>query len=381
MCVVAVALLTTVAACSSGTDSAQPAPQSPVVQVSVSSCGKGWSDGPAGARDIAVHNTDSRPGSVDLIDPRSDAVYAEVEPLAAGTTETLHVDLGAGHYAFRCAMEDEPMVTGSTFTLAGSHRGDTPAVRAVDQGDLVPATQAYEKYVIGRLPHLLALARALRSDIAGNDLAGARRDWAPAQLSYLSLGAAYSAFGDLDADIDARADGLPKGVRDPAWHGLRRIEYGLWHGQSAARLTPLSDALVRDVAALRRQFPQAQLDPLEIAIRAHEITEDAVEFTLTSRDDYGSHVALSAVREDVGATRTVLRMVRPVLAPRFAGMDGLAAQLTRTDNDIEATRHGGRWPALNELPRATRERINADVSELAEQLAPVASILEPRRTQ
>jgi iron uptake system component EfeO len=351
------------------------------VSVSVSACGHGWTSGKAGAQEFVLHNTDTRTGQVDLIGASSGAVYAEVEPLAEGTTTTLRATLGAGRYAFRCSMEDEPSVLGAPVTLSGSAKGDTPAVVAVSQGDLLAPAKAYEKYVSARLPGLLQLTTVLRADLARGDLAAARQDWLPAHLAYQRLGAAYNAFGDVDADLNGRADGLPHGVHDPSWHGFHRIEYGLWHGEKAASLRLLGDRLVNDVRGLVHDFASAQVDPLDIGIRAHEITEDAVGFALTGRDDYGSHSALATVRADIDGTREVLRIVRPLLAPRFRAIKGADAQLDRSASDIDALRRpDGTWPPLTALDRAVRERINSDISQLAEDLAPVATILEPRRT-
>jgi iron uptake system component EfeO len=356
---------TALSACAA--DSPHTAAGPPSVQVSVSACGKGWTGGRAGAIRLVLQNTDSRPGGADLIDARTGAVYVEVEPLAPGTTDSVSAQLGAGRYAIRCYLEDEPAVTGPTVELTGTARGGTPAVAPVSQGDLIAATQSYQRYVEQRLPGLLAAVTRLREDIAANHLAAARRHWLPAHVDYLELGAAYSAFGDLDAAIDARADGLPLGVHDPSWTGLHRIEYGLWHDESAARLAPVATRLVGAVRRLRAAFPHAQLDPAEIAIRAHEITEDALEFALTGRDDYGGHSSVATVRADLAATRTVLGLVRPLLAPRYRALPALDAWLRRTAVDLTGKPAG-------------HERIDSDVSQLAELLAPVASVLEPRRT-
>jgi iron uptake system component EfeO len=350
------------------------------VQVSVGACGRGWTAGSAGPQQFVLHNVDTRAGDVDLIDSTSGAVYAEVEPLAPGTSTALQADLGSGRYAFRCAMEDEAAVTGPTVVVAGHVEGATPGVRPVSQGDLVDATKAYQRYVEARLPGLVALVRRLTADLSAGDLSAARRDWLPAHLAYVRLGAAYDAFGDLDADIDARADGRPGGVRDPSWRGFHRIEYGLWHGQPAGTLAPVGTDLVTAVRSLERRFPHAQIDPLDIAIRAHEITEDALEFPLTGRDDYGSHSTLATVRADLDGTRAVLGVIRSLLSTRYPGVAHLDAQLDRSARDVDATRRGRWWPAPGSLDRATRERIDGDVAELAELLAPVASILEPRRT-
>jgi iron uptake system component EfeO len=350
------------------------------VDVSVSACGRGWASGPAGEQMFVLHNTDTRAGEVDLVDPATGAVYAEVDVLGPAATTTLHADLGAGRYAFRCAMEDEAAVTGAVVVLRGAARGDTPAVRPVSQSDLVAAATDYEGYVEAKLPDLLRLVQRLRGDITKGDLSLARRDWLPAHLAYLLLGAAYGAFGAADERIDGLPDGLPGGVHDPSWRGLHRIEFGLWHGQAAGALLPAAADVVHSVHTLIHRFPTEQIDPLDIGIRAHEITEDAIRFALSGRDDYGSHSTLATVRADLAATRVVLGFVDPMLAPRYRERPVLDDQLALTAADVDRLRTRTGWPALDALSRAERERLDADVSQLAEDLAPVATILEPRRT-
>ena len=106
----------------------------------------------AGAAQITLHNTDSRPGEAQLITPSTGAVFADVEPIGPGTSTSVDVDLAAGAYAWRCLMEDEAAVTGPTVQLRGSSRHATPGVRPVPQADLVAPTQTYERYVSARLP-------------------------------------------------------------------------------------------------------------------------------------------------------------------------------------------------------------------------------------
>ncbi len=99
-----------------------------------------------------------------------------------------------------------------------------------------PASQ-YHDYVAAGLNTLVGQAGALAADVRGGNLGAARTAWLTAHLTYERLGAAYDAFGDFDQEIDGRPDGLAGGVNTPQWTGFYRLEYGLWHGQSAAQLT------------------------------------------------------------------------------------------------------------------------------------------------
>jgi iron uptake system component EfeO len=253
-------------------------------------------------------------------------------------------------------------------------------VAAVTQNDLVPYVLKYEAYVTARLPQLRTQVAALRGAIDAGDLAAARTAWLPAHLTYEQLGAAYGAFGDADNEINGTADGLPHGVQDSGFTGFHRIEYGLWHGESAASLTAPANGLLAAVTALGPQFARAQIDPLEVSIRAHEITENALEFELTGRTDYGSHSNLATIDANLAGTREVLTVLQPLLAPRYPALPRATAELAQTEAQLAATEHAGDYPPLSSLSQPQRERLDSDLSELTELLAPVAAILEPRRT-
>jgi len=359
---------------SSGSDhGAEPAPE---ITVSVSGCGTGWTGPHAGQQSFVLHDTDTRDGEVFLTEADTGAVLAYVDPIGYGTTATMRVDLGSGRYAFECAMTDEDVVTGPAVTVPGHAKGGAVAVRAVSEADLIGPTLQYERYVKTQLRGLAAAVTTLRSDVAGGRLAAARTDWLAAHLNYERLGAAYDAFGELDGKINGTAAGLPKGVDDPHFTGFHRIEYGLWHGETARGVLPYATTLVRDVAALRTQFARAQIDPLTVAIRAHEITENALQFELTGQTDYGSHSNLATVAANLEGTRVVLNLLRPLLVPRYPGLARTEQWLARTTKDVTAKV----GTALSRLTRPQREQLDADVSQLAELLAPVATICEPRRT-
>lgn len=349
-------------------------PLAPTILMSVDSCGSGWTTPTAGQERFAISNVDSRAGEIYLTDARTGAVFADLDPVGPGTTTELEASLGPGDYAFRCAMEDSATVTGPTVTIAGATAPSPSPVAAVSQADLIPATQQYQRYVTGRIPELVRLCGVLQADLNAGDLDRARVDWLPAHLEYERLGAAYGAFGDLDGEINGLPNGLAQGTADPAWKGFHRIEYGLWHGEDAASLAAAADALSDAVGRLGDEFAHAQIDPLQLSLRAHEITENALQFELTGETDFGSHSNLATIGANLDGTGTVLDILEPLLAPRDPQLPQVRALLQKTRGDLSAA-----GTNLAALPRATRQVLDADLSELAEELAPVASLLEPRR--
>ncbi len=368
------------AAVSAGPGSAPVGPARIAVQASVSHCGTGWSGGPAGRFQFTVHNTDTRNGEVALADAKTGALFTELEPVGPGTAVDFAVDLTGGTYRFRCAMEDADVIDGPAVTVTGTLRGaPTPSVVPVTQQDLIPATLAYQKYVTGALPQLVAAAEKLRNDVVRGDRAAAERDWLPAHQQYERLGAAYGAFGDADGAINGLPNGLPKGVDDPGFTGFHRVEYGLWHGQSTTEIRPFAAGLVSDLQALEKTFRSSQIDPLQMSIRAHEISENALQFSLTGQDDFGSHSGLATVSANLDGTATVLGILTSLLKPRYPQLGALNTELAKARGDINALFGHGRWQALSQLTRAQKEVVDSDLSQLTEMLAPVAAILEPRR--
>jgi iron uptake system component EfeO len=352
------------------------------VQVSLSHCGAGWASGSSGTESFLLHNSDVNPGDAYLVVPASGAVVAGVEDLAAGASASLTVTLGGGRYAFRCVIEDSDAVTGPTVSVSGSPAPaqDVPAVVPVSQADMIAPTKRYQAFVAGRLPVLAEAVRSVRSDVAVGDLAKARTDWLAAHLDYEELGAAYQAFGDADRAINGVPSGLPAGVADPAFTGFHRLEYGLWHGQSPAALQPVADRLLADVNGLEAAFRTAQIAPLDVAVRAHEITENALQFELTGQTDFGSGSNLATVLAQLNGTQELITVLSPLLRTRYPDLDSLQRQWATAVRDVESEHRGSSWTPVERLPRADRERIDADVSELAEMLAAVAAICSPRRT-
>jgi iron uptake system component EfeO len=349
------------------------------VDASTGGCGRGWSRATPGTQVFDLRNTGGSATEVYLTDPRSGKVYGELEGLAPGVSRPMLVDLGSGSYAFKCLQEDTDAVTGPTVVVPGrTPRG--PAAVPVTEHDLIPPTLAYQKWVGGRIAELARGVGTLRSDIDRGDLAAARRDWLTAHLVYERMGAAYGTFGAADGAINGTAARTPGAVRDPGFTGFHRIEYGLWHGAPAASLRGPAARLAADVAALREGWPQERMDPADLGLRAHEIVENTEQFELTGRTDYGSGTSLATARANLDGTAELLDRLDALLAPRDPGGARLKAALKRAEAGLDAAHHGGRWTPLGGLTHDQRQRLNADFGDLLEQLAPVAAILDVRRT-
>jgi iron uptake system component EfeO len=370
----ALALAAALAGCSSG-----GGPAANVISVTTGSCGARWHLAGPGYHTFTISNDSSEAAEVNLINPANDAIYAEVEAMGPNTTAPLSLNVGSGTYAFQCLLEDTDAEVGPHVTVPGHARG-APGVVPVTNQDLVPASLEYHAYVTTGLVTLVSQVKALDAAVRSGNLAAARSAWLPAHLTYERLGAAYDSFGNYDGLIDTRADGFAGGVNDPQFTGFYRLEYGLWHGQSAAELTGPANALVTNAAALQAAWPHMEQDLLDMGLRTHEILENALQFQLTGHDDYGSGTTLATTSANITGTYELLTLLRPLLVTRYAGLPQVYLWLGRLQALVDAQDHGGTWTPVTALPVRTREQIDAAASQSLQELAPIAVITEPRRT-
>jgi len=350
------------------------------VEVATSGCGSGWTHPQAGHQVFELHNTSSTAAEVYLTDPRTGAVYGEVEGLAPGTVRPLGVTLGNGSYAFKCLPDDADAVTGPTVRITGSKVRSGPAAVPITQQELIPPTLAYQRWIQGRTVELAKETDVLRAAVDRGDLAAARKAWLPAHLVYERMGAAYGTFGDSDGAINGTTAGLSGGVRDVGFTGFHRVEYGLWHGEPASRLRGPADQLAKDVHALESSWPSQRMDPADTGLRAHEILENTVQFELTGRTDYGSGTNLATARANLDGTRVLLGYLGPLLKTRDAGYAELGDWMDRAQHTLDGFDHSGKWTPLAQLTRPQREKVDSDLGGLVERLADVAALTDVRRT-
>ncbi|HEX4834408.1 MAG TPA: EfeM/EfeO family lipoprotein [Trebonia sp.] len=366
----AVALGTGLTACSSG-----PAEPANLITMTSDTCGGPWHAGP-GWTTFQLRNGNDVGGEIDLTDPKTGGIYAEVADFGPQTTTPMRIDLGSGQYRFRCLFQDTDPMLGTVVTVAGNAAG-TPAQLGTPFNDLVQPAKTYQSYIEASLKTLLTLVTPLSNDLQAGHLAAAKRDWLPAHLQYQRLGAAYDAFGDADDAIDGRADAI--GTDSPDWTGFYRIEYGLWHGQPASELKPFGPKLKSDVAALLAGWPQQEIELIDLGLRTHEIIENALQFQLSGHDDYGSGTTLATTLANIDGDRELLKVLQPVIAPRYQGLPAVYEWESRLQADLLKERGpSGQWTPVAKLTTAERQQLDADCGELLQALDPIPTITEPR---
>lgn len=334
------------------------------VTADLSRCGGPW-PAQGGPVTFAVTNRFREAMDVYLVAPASRKVYAEWEGLGPGATQRAGAVLGDGSYRLECFPADEPGVAGPTVTIdgAGAVADPTPGVVPVTDADLIGPSKAYQAWVSGRLPVLRGQVGALARAVGAGPTARAKAAWLEAHLTYETLGAAYDAFGAEGEAVEG---------------GFHEVEALLWSGAAARRLTPAVARLGGDLARLDRQFATTAIEPNVIALRAHEIVENAIEFELNGTTDAGSHTNLATVAANLAGSAKALGFVEPLLESRYPRLPETRRALASSQRLLAGYDHAGKWTPLDSLSRREREDLNASLEHLVELLAPVAAICDVR---
>jgi len=349
-----------------------------VITVSNGQCGSTWQLAGPAWHTFEISNQGTDGAEVDLIDPANGAVYAEIDNSGPGTVTPMTLDVGSGKYAFLCLFADTSPHQGATVTVGG-HVAGTQAVLPVTYNDLVPLAKEYHAETEAGLKALAPETAALAAAVRSGSLAQARRDWLTAHLQYETLGDAYDAFGTFDTEIDGRADAL--GVGNPGWTGFYRLEYGLWHGQPLKSLVPVASTLNHDADELVAWWQTQQVPLIDLGRRAHEVLENALQFQLTGHDDYGSGTTLATTVANIQATRALLALLHPLLASRYPALPEVYSGLAQLQSLLLPERlANGWWVPASKLSVPPRQAIDASCGQLLQELAPIASITEPRNT-
>ncbi|GHF20038.1 iron uptake transporter permease EfeU [Streptomyces morookaense] len=349
------------------------------VAVSEKECGKGFTAPQPGRQTFQMHNTGDKASEVYLVDPATNSVYGEIEGLAPGTTRDLVATVGGGEYAWRCVPTGGKAVTSAPVRVSGG--GNVKAVKPVSEEDLAGPLKAYKDYVAKGLATLTDQTGKLSDDIQHGDLDAARTDWLTAHRTYSSLGAAYGTFEDFDKKINGRTAGLPDGVRDKNFTGFHRVEYGLWHGESADDLRGPAQQLQQDAQGLQKAFPTQDFDPSDLPLRTHEILENTLQFELTGAADQGSGTMLATADANLAGTRELLDVLRPLIAARSPQLlTTVNGDIDREQKLLDAAHHDSAWTPVDKLDTATRDRLNGATGQLLEDLAPIPDLLEIRKS-
>jgi iron uptake system component EfeO len=356
-----------VAGCSKSDNKAAGAGATTVnIELTDDGCAPSPASVPAGPVTFKVVNVSaSKVSEAELM--RDDTIMGEKENLTPGLSGSFSLKLSAGSYTVYCP---NAKTEKTAFTVTGSGGGATqnPAVQAA----LDQATSGYKQYVIGEVDKLVPATKKFTDAVRAGNLEAAKQSFAPARYYYEEVEPVAESFGDLDPQIDARADD----VDDPAqWTGFHRIEKALWEDKSLAGMAPVADKLDADVAKLKEQVATATYQPAQLANGATELLNEVASSKITGEEDRYSHTDLSDFKANIAGGKAAYDLLVPALQKLDPTLAGTVSQRFADVQDaLKPYQQGGDvfvdYSTVNEDQRRV---LTQKVDALAEPLSQVAA--------
>ena len=289
-------------------------------------------------------------------------IVGEVENVAAGLERSFSLNVDAGTYETRCPGGTDA-ATG-TLTATGAAASSTRASASTDA-----TVAAYRTYIETRTDQLVARTRVFTAAVLAGDQERARSTFAWAREPYEAIEPVAEAFGDLDPEIDARANDVPA----DAWTGFHRLEKALWVDRSLAGMAPVATKLRADVAKLHALVRTVELDPAQIANGATELLGEVSKSKITGEEDRYSHTDLWDFQSNVDGAQAAFVALRPLLAERDPALAALiAARFAAVDRALDPYRDGSGFVLYTDLNDTDTRTLSSTIDALAEPLSRVA---------
>lgn len=317
---------------------------------------------PAGRTTFTIVNETDRALEWEILD--GVMVIDERENIAPGLRQTMTVKLLPGDYDITCGLLNNPR---GKLHVTPSAQSDAEAARPSIEAYVGPLAE-YQVYLLTEAETLDTAARALVAALKAGHLDEARRLYPAAHQSYVRIEATAQVFGDLEARLNARADYYEKKAADPAFQGLRRIEYGLAAGDDARTLGPIGDKLLADIATLKERLATIELKPEHLAGFAEKQFRRVSESLAAARPASGedSPADLQALYESGSKAAELLS---PLLARSDPALDkAFKADLAAFDKALAPLRSGETMRAVK-LDDARRRAVAGLLARIAADFA------------
>ncbi|GAA4209995.1 iron uptake system protein EfeO [Actinocatenispora rupis] len=300
---------------------------------------------------------------------RNGVIVGEKENLTPGLSGTFSLNLKAGKYQMYCP---NAKTEKTDFTVTGTAADSTqdPAVRKA----LSAATTGYHDYVVSEVDLLLPATKKFTDAVRAGDVAKAKTLYAAARYHYETIEPVAESFGDLDPDVDARAND----VTDPkSWTGFHRIEKALWQDRSLAGMATVANKLDADLLRLKALVAKQKYQPAQLANGATELLNEVASSKITGEEDRYSHTDLTDFEANVTGGRKAFDLLKPALDktdPALASKvdeayDGVFAAL----KPHAGTYSGTTFVDYSTVGEAQRRTLTQKVDALAEPLSQVAA--------
>jgi iron uptake system component EfeO len=255
--------------------------------------------------------------------------------------------------------------------------GDPVSGGEIDAALLETRVEDYQAYLIEEAKTMLAATKRFTDAVRAGDVAKAKELYAPSRYHWETIEPLAGLVASVDGLVDSRVDDFAS-VNDPAFSGWHRLEYMLWEqGKLTSLSTTYANQLDRDLAPLPRLLAKAPVTAKDVATGAAGLIEEVSEGKITGEEDRYSHTDLYDLAANVNGSLRAFQAYEPVLLnvdrpleltieQAFLDAKALLSKYQRPD---------GSYGSYLEFKDADRERLQAILAGLSEDLSTVAGVL------
>jgi iron uptake system component EfeO len=372
---ISVAAVVTVTGCSSSSGSKKEnSGKTATISVTLTpeGCAPSPSTAPAGLFTFEIKNKNAS-GVTEAELLKGDSIVGEKENLAPGLSGNFTLRLKAGSYVVLCpnAKTDRFDFTVTAGSAPASDPAGTPASNS--NAAAAAAGEAYHDYVVAEVKQLVASAATFTAAVKAGNIDAAKAAYGPARTHYESIEPVAESFGDLDPEIDARADDI---TDQSQWSGFHRIEKALWQDNSLDGMTPVADNLTADIAKLQTLVAGQTHQPAQIANGCVELLDEVAKSKVTGEEDRYSHTDLYDFEANVIGAKEAFSVVEPLLKPANADLAStIDARFADVLTALQQYKQGDGWVDYSTVNQDQRRALAQKVDALAEPLSQVAALV------
>jgi iron uptake system component EfeO len=253
---------------------------------------------PAGPINFKVKGESAGVTELEVLD--GETLLGERENITDGLSGSFALTLEEGEYTVRCnggSEEDGTLkVTGQLETTS------SPAIeKAIDD---------YKEYLLENSTELVELTKPFAAAVEAGEIEKAKQLYPEARIRYERIEPVAESFGNLDPEIDARANDVPASE----FKGFHRIEKALWEENTTKGMTPVAEGLVKNVEELESIIKgNIKIQATEIANGANELLTEVSTSKITGEEERYSHIDLVDFKANVEGSQVAWEDVAPLM--------------------------------------------------------------------
>ncbi|WP_206792775.1 iron uptake system protein EfeO [Amycolatopsis sp. MtRt-6] len=362
------AVLVTLAACDSKSDTGAAAGGPIKVSASDTACEVSATTANAGNVTFEITNKGTKVTEFYLY-AEGDRIMGEVENIAPGLNRRLIVEVAeAGKYQTAC----KPGMAGNgirgDFTVTGgvAKQNDTNAQKA-------EATKSYASYVANNTAALQDETVKFAGLVKAGKVDEAKAAYARTRVYYERIEPVAEKFGDLDPAIDVREADLEPNQQ---FTGFHRLEKDLFKTGLQPDSAQIADKLVTDVKDLVAKTKTLELSALDLANGAKGLLDEVATGKITGEEEAFSHTDLWDFQANVDGSKGAITSLRPILQAKDPALvSTLDKEFANVQGLLAKQRAGDGFKLYTELSQDQVKEFASAVDALSEPLSKVAEVV------